>query len=556
MLTQLTLRHYALIQELQIDFSSGMTVITGETGAGKSILIDALALCLGERADASLVRAPSQQAELIACFQVTESLAAYQWLFQQQLLLDDDHCILRRTLNVDGRSRCYVNGVPVTRAQLRALGQQLVQIHGQHAHQQLLKNTYQCTLLDQFAQHQQLLTTMRQSYQIYIDSQQIYQQQQLQATTQAAQRELLEYQLAELKAVAAQPEEYQTISGEHRQLAQRNECRQCSQQLLDLLYEQEQFTLLGLAQQAIQQMRQLASLDNRCSHLLAMLEEAAIQISETRRELQSYSDQLNLDPERFTYLEQRLASLIQLARKHHVPVESLPEQQQRLQQAWESLIQQENGQQQLQQQLEEQERGAQTAAEVLTAERQQAAQQLAQRLTTTLQQLALPHAQFAITVTPKSSKNLSAQGWDDVEFWITTNPGQSPQPLNKVASGGELSRIALAIQLLTASKNATPALIFDEIDSGISGYTALTVGQHLRQLAEITQVFCVTHLPQVASCGHHHLLVKKQTQHHTTTLQLHILQAEQRVEAIARLLAGAVVTPQAIANARELLTAN
>lgn len=227
-----------------------------------------------------------------------------------------------------------------------------------------------------------------------------------------------------------------------------------------------------------------------------------------------------------------------------------------MQQAWESLIQQENGQQQLQQQLEEQERGAQTAAEVLTAERQQAAQQLAQRLTTTLQQLALPHAQFTITVTPKSSKNLSAQGWDDVEFWITTNPGQSPQPLNKVASGGELSRIALAIQLLTASKNATPALIFDEIDSGISGYTALTVGQHLRQLAEITQVFCVTHLPQVASCGHHHLLVKKQTQHHTTTLQLHNLQAEQRVEAIARLLAGAVVTPQAIANARELLTAN
>lgn len=552
MLTQLTIHHYALIQELHIDFDTGMTVITGETGAGKSILIDALGLCLGERAESTLVRANSVRADLSACFQVASNPQAYQWLVQQQLQRDEA-CILRRTLTADGRSRSFINGTPVPLTQLRELGDCLVQIHGQHEHQQLLKNRHQRKLLDQFAQHPDLVEALRSAYQQWSSTQRYCLQQQQQAEAQAAQAELLHYQLQELQEFAAQPNEYQQIIEEHQALARYSERLLLSQQLLQLLVEDDNLNLSQLLSQAIQQMRQLLQLDDRLSELLSLLEEADIHITETAHELQAYHDRLALDPERLAYLEQRLAKTIQLARKHQIAPEALPERQQQLQQAWEDLEQRAVDQQALQQRLLADQSAAQQAATVLTSSRQQAAELLAQRLTATLQHLALPHAQFAITVTPALPDQLATEGGDRVEFLVTTNPGQPLQPLSKVASGGELSRMALAIQLLTAHKKATPSLIFDEIDAGISGHSALAVGQHLRQLGEITQVFCVTHLPQVAGCGHHHVLVKKQSHAAETMIQLQPLELDQRLQELARLIAGAVITPQTLATARELL---
>lgn len=552
MLTQLTIHHYALIQELHLDFGTGMTVITGETGAGKSILIDALGLCLGERAESTLLRANSARADLSACFQVADNPQAYQWLVQQQLQREEA-CILRRILTADGRSRSFINGTPVPLTQLRELGDCLVQIHGQHAHQQLLKNRHQRELLDQFAQHPDLVEALRSTYQQWSTTQRVCLQQEQQAEAQAAQAELLHYQLQELQDFAAQPHEYQQITEEHQQLAHCSERLLLSQQLLQLLVEQDNRNLSQLLSQAIQQMRQLHKLDGGVVNLLSMLEEAAIQVTETASELQHYYDRLALDPDRLAYLEQRLAKTIQLARKHQIAPEALPERQQQLQQAWEALEQQAVDQKSIQQRLLADQAAAWQAAAALTLSRQQAAEILAQRLTATLQHLALPHAQFAITVIPDPPDQPTTQGGDRVEFLVSTNPGQPLQPLTKVASGGELSRIALAIQLLTAHKKATPSLIFDEIDAGISGRSALAVGQHLRQLGEITQVFCVTHLPQVAGCGHHHLLVKKQSHAFETTIQLQPLELEQRLQELARLIAGAVITPQTLATARELL---
>jgi DNA repair protein RecN (Recombination protein N) len=552
MLTQLTIRHYALIQELCLDFGTGMTVITGETGAGKSILIDALGLCLGERAESTLGRTHGARTELSACFQVANNPQAYQWLVQQQLQRDDS-CILRRVLTADGRSRSFINGTPVPLIQLRELGDCLVQIHGQHAHQQLLKNRQQRELLDQFAQHHQLVEALRHAVQQWLTTQRCYLQQQQQAEAATAQAELLRYQLEELQEFAAQPHEYQNLVEEHQQLARYSDRLLLSQQLLQCLVENDDHNLSTLLGQATQQMRQLLKLDERLVNLLSMLEEAAIQVTETAHELQIYYDRLTLDPERLAYLEQRIAKTIQLARKHQIAPETLPDRHQQLQQAWEALEQQAVDQQAIKQQLVADRAAVQQAAATLTQSRQQAAEILAQRLTTTLQHLALPHAQFAITIIPNPPDQWSTQSGDRVEFLVTTNPGQPLQPLSKVASGGELSRIALAIRLLTAQKRATPSLIFDEVDAGISGRSALAVGQHLRQLGEITQVFCVTHLPQVAGCGHHHLLVKKQSHPSDTTIQLKPLEMEQRLQELARLIAGATITPQTLATARELL---
>jgi DNA repair protein RecN (Recombination protein N) len=550
MLTQLTIHHYALIQELHLDFGTGMTVITGETGAGKSILIEALGLCLGERAESPLIRANSARTDISACFQVANHPQAYQWLVQQQLHREEA-CILRRLLTADGRSRSFINGTPVPLTQLRELGNYLVQIHGQHAHQQLLKKRHQRKLLDQFAQHPDLVEGLNRAYQKWSTTKQICLQKKHNYEIQAAQAELLRYQLQELQDFSAQPHEYQQITEEHRQLAHYSERLQLCQQLLQLLVEQDNLNLSQLLSQAIQQMRQLHKLDGGVVNLLSMLEEAAIQVSETSGELQHYYDRLSLDPDRLAYLEQRLAKMIQLARKHQIAPEALPDRQQQLQQAWEALERQAVDQQSLKQQLLADQAAVQQAADALTRSRQQAAEILAQRLTATLQHLALPHAQVAITMTPEP---LTTQDGDQVEFLVSTNPGQPLQPLTQVASGGELSRIALAIQLLTAHKKATPSLIFDEIDAGISGRSALAVGQHLRQLGEITQVFCVTHLPQVAGCGHQHLLVKKQSHATDTTVQLQPLELEQRLQELARLIAGATITPQTLATARELLS--
>ncbi|GAA5186268.1 DNA repair protein RecN [Ferrimonas gelatinilytica] len=551
MLTQLTVSHFAIVKFLELDFCAGMTSITGETGAGKSIAIDALGLCLGGRGEASMVRAGAERAELSARFELSAIPAARQWL-KDNALENDEECILRRTISTEGRSRAWINGHPVPLAQLKSLGELLVSIHGQHAHHSMLHGDVQLDLLDQYAGHQRLIDDCRRGYQRWkeIDSA-IERLEQAQSQRQAR-AQLLEYQVQELDEFSLQPGEFEQIELEHKRLANSGSLMEQSQRALYLLSEGEDVSVQSLLSQAISEVESLHGNDPSLSNVLTMLHEGIIQIQESSNELDAYHSKLELDPERFHELEQRLSRAMSLARKHQVPPSDLAAHHQSLA---DELVQMAGDDDQLQQlhrerQLAREEVSA--AALKLHKSRQRYAKELDKLVTANMKALAMPHARFQIDLQHQPER-LSAEGADRVQFMVCTNPGQPMQPLARTASGGELSRIGLAIQVITARKVATPTLIFDEVDVGISGPTAAVVGRMLRQLGQSTQVFCVTHLPQVAGNGHQHMFVSKQTQGRSTETQMLPLQGEARIDELARLLGGDVITDNTRANASELL---
>ncbi|QYM92215.1 DNA repair protein RecN [Dickeya zeae] len=553
MLAQLTISNFAIVRELEIDFQAGMSVITGETGAGKSIAIDALGLCLGNRSDASMVRPGATRADICARFSLTDTPAALRWLEHNQLD-DNNECLLRRVISADGRSRAFINGTAVPLSQLRELGQHLIQLHGQHAHQLLLKPEHQRHLLDAYADESQLLGTMRQMWQQWHQSCRELAQHQQATIEREARRELLQYQLKELNEFAPQPGEYEQIDVEYKRLANSGQLMSLSQQTLQILSEGEEQNVLGMLHSAKHQLSELISMDETLSGVFSMLEEASIQISEASDELRHYCDRMDLDPIRLYELEQRLSRQLTLARKHHVTPEELPAYHQQLLQEQQLLEQQESDHDALNRAVQEYHQQALHVAEQLHIRRSQHASELAQLITTNMHELAMPHGHFTINVT-FTPDSLTATGADHIEFCVTTNPGQPHQPLAKVASGGELSRIALIIQVITARRMDTPALIFDEVDVGISGPTAAIVGKMLRQLGQSTQVMCVTHLPQVAGCGHHHYFVSKHTDGEATETLMQPLGKRERLQELARLLGGSAVTKNTLANARELLAA-
>ena len=529
MLAQLTISNFAIVRELEIDFLSGMTAITGETGAGKSIAIDALGLCLGGRAEADMVRAGAARADLCARFSLSDTPAALRWLEENQLE-EGRECLLRRVISSDGRSRGFINGTAVPLSQLRELGQLLIQIHGQHAHQLLTKSDHQKTLLDGYAQHQQL------------------------SQERAARAELLHYQLKELNEFHPQPGEFEQIDEEYKRLANSGQLLSTSQHALNLLADGDEANLQSQLYTARQLVGELAGMDASLSGVLDMLEEAAIQLSEASDELRHYCDKLDLDPNRLFELEQRISKQISLARKHHVSPEALPQFHQSLLDEQQQLDDQADSQETLSLAVEKHHQQALATARQLHAQRVHYARELGGLITDSMHTLSMPHGLFDIDV-HFDEHNLTADGADRIEFRVTTNPGQPLQAISKVASGGELSRIALAIQVITARKMETPALIFDEVDVGISGPTAAVVGKLLRQLGESTQVMCVTHLPQVAGCGHHHFFVSKETDGAMTETHMQPLDKRARLQELARLLGGSEVTRNTLANAKELLAA-
>ncbi|ATA25214.1 DNA repair protein RecN [Brenneria goodwinii] len=553
MLAQLTISNFAIVRELEIDFQAGMSVITGETGAGKSIAIDALGLCLGNRSDASMVRPGASRADICARFSLADTPSARHWLEQNQLD-DSNECLLRRVIGADGRSRGFINGTAVPLSQLRELGQLLIQLHGQHAHQLLLKPDHQKHLLDAYADETQLLEAMQQVWQQWHQSCRSLAQLQQAAIEREARRELLQYQLKELNEFAPQPGEYEQIDVEYKRLANSGQLLALSQQTLQLLCEDEEQNMLGMLHSVKHQLGELVGMDEKLSGVLSMLEDAGIQISEASDELRHYSEQMDLDPIRLYELEQRLSRQLALARKHHVQPEALPAFHQQLLEEQQLLEQQVSDHESLSLAVSEYHQQALHVAEQLHVRRQHHAKELAQLITGNMHDLAMPHGHFTIDV-KYTPEYLTASGADSIEFRVTTNPGQPHQPLAKVASGGELSRIALIIQVITARKMDTPALIFDEVDVGISGPTAAIVGKMLRQLGESTQVMCVTHLPQVAGCGHHHFFVSKQTDGEETETLMQPLDKRARLQELARLLGGSAVTKNTLANAKELLAA-
>ncbi|GAA3535533.1 DNA repair protein RecN [Zobellella aerophila] len=552
MLLQLTINNFAIVSFLELDLRPGMTSITGETGAGKSIAIDALALALGERADADSVRPGAEKAEISARFRIDKLPKVKTWLCAQELD-EQDECILRRTLSKEGRSRGYINGTPVPLAQLKALGQLLVNIHGQHAHQELQKPDYQRTLLDAYAGHHQLLQQVSRGYQHWRQLSNERKQLQAEQGQWEAQRQLLQYQVAELDELALADDEFPTLEAEHKRLANGAELLNDCQLALNILGDGEEANALALLQQGLKTLIDLCQMDERLNPALELVQGSLIQLEEGHSELNRYFDRLELDPERLYDIEARLSKVMELARKHHVPPAELAVFHQEIRRQLEQMEQNDSRLHGLDEEVELAKSEFLQASERLSQSRQRYAESLNTQITRSLHQLSMERGRFEIRVDTDAHAGYSPLGIDRVDFLVSTNPGQPLSPLAKVASGGELSRISLAIQVITAQKVETPTLIFDEVDVGVSGPTAAVVGKLLRQLGESTQVLVITHLPQVAGNGHQHFFVSKSSDANDTQTHMHELDTSSRLQELARLLGGNKITANTLANARELL---
>ena len=554
MLTQLTINNFAIVRQLEIELAKGMSVITGETGAGKSIAIDALGLCLGQRVESSMVRDGQERAEICASFYIEPHNPAYQWL-QEQELQDPDNpsdCILRRLINADGRSKAFINSTPVSAAQLKEIGQYLIHINGQHASQLLLKNDYQLQLVDSFAQHSDLLNQMREDYRAWKNLQTQVKTFRQKVTENEAKKQLLQYQVEELDEFNLRPNEYLELEEDQRRLSNSEQLTHLSQSALQILSENETVNVDTMLYRATQYINELVELDPHYAGAQALLNDALIQVQEATNEIQNLSSGIEQDPMLLQEIEQRMGQALQLAKKHNVKPQDLVECHHKLKAELATLVDFSESEET----LIAQEKVAFTqmlaTATALSASRKKAADKLAQQVTKYIKQLAMENAEFYIEV-DADNDNVSANGVDAVLFTLRSNLGQPAQPLAKVASGGELSRISLAIQVLTSDQSAIPTLIFDEVDVGISGSTASVVGKLLRQLGDKCQVLCVTHLPQVACCGHNQFNVEKFIIDKKTETKMTALSQEERVPALARLLGGSQITELALANAREML---
>lgn len=546
MLTHLQIKNFTIIDQLAIDLKPNMTVLTGETGAGKSILIDTLELVLGARADNKIIRHGCERCEIVAIFAISNKPEVKQWLKHQDLN-NDAECIIRRTINLDGHSRSSINGSICTQQLTRELGSLLVNIHGQHEHQSLLKRDKQLSLLDTFAGHQDLCAQVKQAY---LGWQQInHELQALQQLTDDSdsQTELLNYQIKELDELALAENELETLHLEHKQLVNAEQLLQNCNTALDLLTE----TNLASAQK---QLTSICDIDPKINTANELINNAIIQAEEASITLRDYLNHLDLNPERLQQVEQRLNLIHDLARKHHINPEELFALHQQLTTKLQQITNAAEKLENIQQQLQQATNAYKKVAQQLTTSRTQAAAKLSQAIRQQMQQLNMPNGKFDIKfATPKAEK-FTATGLEQIEFLVTTNPGQPLQSLTKVASGGELSRISLAIQVITAQQDTTPTLIFDEVDVGIGGKTAAIVGNLLKILGNTAQVICVTHLPQVAAQGHNHLQVSKQTTTTTTNVTVTTLTAKNRIEEIARMLGGIKITESTLAHAQEMLS--
>lgn len=553
MLTQLSVNNFAIVRHLVLDLEQGMSVITGETGAGKSIAIDALGLCLGYRSESSMIRHGADKADISATFFMQPNSPAYQWLAERELLDEENpqECILRRMINLEGRSKAFVNNHPIPASQLRELGQYLIHLNGQHAPQLLLKNEYQLELIDNYANLHADLAEMQQSYQYWRKQYQLRKNYHQQCAENEACKQLLQYQVEELDEFAIKENEFEEMEETHARLSNAESLTELSQSVLEVLSD-DNVNADSLIYQAIRDLEDLAEVDTRYQSALDMLNEALIQVQEASSEVRNLADHIEQDPEMLKELDERIAKTISLSRKHHVLPNQLWQHHAKLQQELQELL----DHSQNEQTLIEQERAAHQQcvqlAEKISVKRKQAGEKLAEQVTQQIKQLSMENGEFFVDV-KFDPKKLSPQGADFVEFNLRSNLGQLMQPLAKIASGGELSRISLAVQVLTANKLSTPTIIFDEVDVGISGSAATTVGKLLRQLGKKCQVLCVTHLPQVASYGHHHFNVQKYVENNQTETQMTHLKEEEKISALARLLGGSKITEAVLANAKEML---
>jgi DNA repair protein RecN (Recombination protein N) len=552
MLISLAIKNFAIVSQLEVNWHSQMTTITGETGAGKSIAIDALAQALGERSEASMVRANTDKAEVIASFDISKLNSAKSWLKEHELYNDDD-CILRRVVSKEGRSKAYINGSQVPASQLKIIGSLLVSIHGQHAHQLLTKPEHQRFMLDQYAGNQELLSNLKAVYTELQSKTSEFKQLTEKQAEFSAQTQLLQYQVDELNNAELIEGEYQQIEQEHKRLHHANSLQGDSQHALDILYENDSGNAYSALQSALSILHKASNVDAKLTPTIELLDSALIQLDEGTSELKRYVDNLELNPERLIEVEQRLNLYVELSRKHQVFPELLIDKSNSLTEELNKLINSDHRLIELEGEIEQAKSNYQTLAVQLTKSRFDFAEQLNKKITSSMHQLNMAEAVFEIEIN-SNSDTFTQFGSDKIEFLVSANPGQPLQPLLKVASGGELSRISLAIQVIIAQKVTTPTFMFDEVDVGVSGPTASAVGKLMRELSNNTQVICVTHLPQVACYGHQQQFVNKQTLTGITQTSMEALNQMGRIDELARLLGGDTISATTRANAQELLS--
>ena len=552
MLKSIDIKGLAVVDQLNLELEQGMTVLTGETGAGKSILLTAMKLCLGERADASLLRPGANKADLSLEFDITDLPASQQWLIDNDLD-DQGDCFIRRTINADGRSKAYINGQAVNLKALQQLSKHLINIHGQHAHLDLLHPGKQCELVDSSLPSQALLLECRKQYSHWKRL-----TEELHHLTDGnedneSEKQLLKYQINELEQANIIHIDYDELVQEHALASNMRKIIETSAHQIDILYENENASIYGQINNVSHELELLADLAPEFTSVGEQIKEASIQIQEASRDLRHQIDQQEDDPEKLSLLDQQLSSIHELARKLHVEPSQLSDKYTQLTARLDLLENRNEKLSALQLDIAEAETLYRKQAELLHNERKQHALKLSRNITNTLKTLGLPDGKLNINVNHLAKQPPQKNGLDDVIFLISTNPGMPDSPIGKVASGGELSRISLAIQVVTSRRNTTPTLVFDEVDAGIGGGVAETVGIRLRELACDRQVLCVTHLPQVASQGHQHLLVSKQKSQQQTTTKINSLNQTQRINEVARMLGGIDLSDKTIAHAKEMV---
>lgn len=553
MLLNLNILDLAVVDKLDLDLEPGMSVLTGETGAGKSILLTALGLALGDRADSGYVRPGSKRAEINIEFDLSKAPLVNQWLADHELD-DDGQCLIRRTVSEDGRSKAYINNRPVNLQTLQTLSRQLVEIHGQHAHLTLLDADEQRLLLDGFADHAELLNDLNACQQHWRLADKERRQLQKSGSDQVEREELLRYQLEELQQLDLENFDYQALADEHHKLANLGRILSVGQQQLDILYDNDQQSVADMLGHVIHAVGELSQYAAELNGIVELLGDAEIQIGEATQQLRRFLENQEADPGQLSWLENQIGVIQRLSRKHKVAAEELPALAEQFAVELNNLSHSGERLEILQADCERLLAQYRELADRLSASRRRAGDELQRRISDAIKELGLPHGEFLVKLDRENSDEPQRNGLDRIEFLISTNPGLPAKPLAKVASGGELSRISLAIQVTTSTDKTTPTMIFDEVDSGIGGGIAEIVGQKLRRLSLNRQVLCVTHLPQVASQAHQHLFVAKNQNAAVTSSTVRKLSEDERVTEVARMLGGVTITENTLAHAREMLS--
>lgn len=551
MLTSLFVRHFAVVEAADISFGPGLTVVSGETGAGKSLLVDALMLLAGARADSGMVRAGSDRAELAAEFDLAELPEARQWL-QREELDEENSCQLRRVIRAEGSSRAWINGRPANARQLGELASLLVEIHGQHEHQALLSRTHQLALLDAYAGHDKLLAQVREQASCWRELG--LRMHKLSGGDDRDQRiELLRHELDELERWALPAAELAELETNHKRLANAGRLAEGTAGVVDLLDGESEFALRRALNRAHSELGKLALLDDKLTPLLDLLDLASIQLGEAADGLARYAQDVDLDPERYAEVDNHLARLHELTRRHRLPIAELHDKLAALR---DELAELEDAGDALEKLAAERVRLQQdyaVSSSRLSASRTKAAARLGNEVSALMAELGMAGGLLRIELEASTGDEPDQQGAERCELLVSANPGQPPRPLRKVASGGELARISLAIEVATLGKDTVGSMIFDEVDTGIGGAVAEVVGQKLRSLGGQRQVLCVTHLPQVAAQGHAHLRVSKQSEEGSTRTHIEKLDAGGRRDELARMLGGVEITRETRAHARQML---